>query len=221
LMGACVLTAVGTYARTGLISLLVLGFLMIIRTKNIFRNIAIVIALVGVGYLGVDDGWLQRMTTIGDETETSAMGRVAVWKWVLEYIAVKPWGGSFGMYLINRYDLDLIDGGILSVQAKAYHSIYFEILGETGVPGFSICVFLTIISLASLRSVRRRAAKSQIIWLSDMADNLTLMFLVYLAGGLFIGVGFQVMFFYLIAFSAILLNLFVIVKNATREAVNG
>lgn len=220
LMGACVLTAIGTYARTGLISLVVLGFLMVVRTKNIIRNMTLVIALVGVGYLGVDEGWIQRMTTIGDGTEKSAMGRVAVWKWVLEYVVVNPWGGSFGMYRVNQYDLTLIDGGVLSVQSKAYHSIYFEVLGETGVPGFVICIFLTIISFLSLRSVHREASKAGIGWLSDMAENLRLMFLVYLAGGAFIGVGFQVMFFYLIALSAILLNLMVVAKKAPQGLVN-
>jgi probable O-glycosylation ligase (exosortase A-associated) len=221
LMGACVLTSVGTYARTGLVSLLALGFFMIIRTKYIFRNIAIVIALVGVGYIGVSDDWLQRMTTIGDATESSAMGRVAIWKWVLQYIAVKPWGGSFGMYLISSYDLMLVDGEILSIKAKAYHSIYFEILGEVGIPGFLMFVALTLISFASLRSVRRGASESGAPWLSDLADNITLMFIVYLAGGLFIGVGFQVMFFYLVAFAAVLLNLLTRLNRSNQGGVNG
>jgi hypothetical protein len=82
-------------------------------------------------------------------------------------------------------------------------------------------VALTLISFASLRSVRRGASESGAPWLSDLADNITLMFIVYLAGGLFIGVGFQVMFFYLVAFAAVLLNLLTRLNRSNQGGVNG
>lgn len=204
---ACLLTSIGTYARTGLISIVVLGLLLLLRTKNIAKNFFVVLLMVSIAYLGVDDGWLARMTTIGDQTESSAMGRVAVWKWVLEYIQGNPWGGSFAMYIINNYSMPLADGTWLQVSAKAYHSIYFEILGETGVPG--LFLFLVLI-FSVLYSARRISNDDSLIgepWLRDLARHLQSMLLVYLAGGAFIGVGFQVTFYYIVALSVILINL--------------
>lgn len=203
----CLLTSIGTYARTGLISMAVLGLVLLLRTKNIIKNAAIVLLMMSIAYLGVDDGWLARMTTIGDQTESSAMGRVAVWRWVLEYIQANPLGGSFAMYLINHYSMPLADGTWIEVSAKAYHSIYFEILGETGVPGLFLFVVLVLSIILSTRRVCNDPRLMSEFWLVDLAKHLQTMLYVYLAGGAFIGVGFQVIFYYLVALSVILINL--------------
>jgi len=215
---ACVLTSVGTYARTGLVSMAALGFMVTLKSRHVFRNLFVVLVLAGVAYLGVDDGWLQRMTSISDDTESSAMGRVAVWKWVLEYIGTHPLGGSFAMYLINEYSMMLADGSYLSIRAKAYHSVYFEILGETGIPGFFMFVILAALSFFTFLKVKSKALQCKVEWLSDIAESSRLMLIVYMVGGLFIGVGFQVMFYYIVAISAILLNLLEFAeKNAVDE----
>lgn len=204
---ACVLTSIGTYARTGLISLVVLGGLLLLKTKNIFRNIFLVIALVVAAYFGVEDGWIERMLTIQDGTEASAMGRVAVWMWVLEYIPQNPWGGSFGMYRINSYDLLLPNGEYLSVAGKAFHSIYFEVLGETGIPGLVMYFLVILLAYRSLVVVRRKALGFGLQDLSALAEATRIALVVYLVAGLFIGVAFQFFLYYLVVISAVLINL--------------
>lgn len=215
---ACILTSIGTYARTGLISLVVLGGLLLLKTKNILRNIFLVILLVVAAYFGVEDGWIERMLTIQDGTEASAMGRVAVWKWVLEYIPHNPWGGSFGMYRINSYNLLLPNGEYLSVAAKAFHSIYFEVLGETGIPGLAMYLLVIALVYRSLVSVKQKALGLGLQDLSALAEATRIAMVVYLVAGLFVGVAFQFFLYYLLVISAVLVNIMRLQESKNESA---
>ncbi|MGE0099204.1 MAG: putative O-glycosylation ligase, exosortase A system-associated [Hydrogenophaga sp.] len=201
------LTSLGTYARTGLISMGVLGVLLILNSKNVFRNFVFV-ALAGVLALIISsDQWMTRMSTIGDGTEGSAMGRVAVWLWTLEYISTNPWGGSFESYMINETSLVLADGSTLAVDSKAFHSIYFEILGETGIPGLLLFLTITFLTFRSYVAFARPQGKESDGWRGDLGMRLKHTLLIYLAGGAFIGIGFQAYFYYLAALGVALINL--------------
>jgi len=201
------LTAIGTYARTALVCLAVLAACFIYYGKRRLLSVVLVLVLAGVVYPFIDAGWLDRMSSINDDSEISAMGRVAVWKWVLEYVATHPWGGSFEMYRINTYSMQLPDGSFLQVEGKAFHSIYFEMLGEGGVPGFAM--FLALIGLTIFAFMRHSKVLGVTgeIWLGDAGRYLLIATLVFLAGGAFIGVAFQSYFYYLAALSAAYANL--------------
>ncbi len=97
-------------------------------------------------------GWRPFAAIRGDE---SASTRLAVWKWTLGYVASNPFGGGFNAYLQNcfRYDLTLVEGSahdsriqqkVTTDRARAYHSSYFEMLGEQGWPG----LFLWLASIS-------------------------------------------------------------------------
>lgn len=201
------LTAIGTYARTALVCLAVLSACLVFYGKRRLLSILLIAILAAIAYQFIDAGWLERMSSINDDSETSAMGRVAVWKWVMEYVATHPWGGSFDMYRINTYAMELPDGSVLQVEGKAFHSIYFEMLGEGGIPGF--LMYATLIGLtlfAFMRHSRVLAATGE-PWLGDAGRYLLIATLVFLAGGAFIGVAFQSYFYYLAALSAAYTNL--------------
>lgn len=201
------LTAVGTYARTALVCLAVLGISFALFSKRKIWAMAflMLIAFIVLSFTG--DSWIDRMSSINDGSESSAMGRIAVWKWVVEYIAQHPLGGSFVMYVINSYSLPLSDGTILNIQGKAFHSVYFEMLGEGGVPGFFLYMTLIGLVLRSFLKYRTVVRSDSNAWLSDAGRYLLVSSLIFLAGGAFIGVAFQSYFYYLIALSAAYLNL--------------
>jgi putative inorganic carbon (HCO3(-)) transporter len=167
--------------------------------------IIVALSIIAVPFIDVD--WLERMYTINDDTEVSAMGRVAVWLWVIEYIATHPWGGSFDMFLINSYSMMLQDGTELTVMGKAFHSIYFEMLGEGGVPGFLMYAALIALTLSAFMRHKKVVLATKEKWLGDAGRYLLIATLVFLAGGAFIGVAFQSYFYYLVALSAAYLNL--------------
>lgn len=211
-----VLTSLGTFARTGMVSLLVLGIAMFITTKRkvLYSMLAIAAAVVAIGFMGAT--WQDRMTSSVDGNEGSAQGRVAVWLWTLDYVSSHPFGGSFDVYKINHFELPLPNGNILTVNAKAFHSIYFQVLGELGIPGALMFAALIIVTMVSLMKVRKIARQQDSLWLHDIANALLLSLLVYLAGGAFIGVAFQSYFYYLAALSAVVLGLAVKQANSTR-----
>lgn len=201
------MTAIGTYARTALVCLAVLSVCFVYYGKRRVLSITIVLVLAAIAYQFIDVNWLDRMSSINDDSEASAMGRVAVWMWVLEYVAAHPWGGSFDMYRINSYAMTLPDGSVLQVEGKAFHSIYFEMLGEGGVPGFLMYAALIGLTLFAFMRHGKVLATTGEHWLGDAGRYLLIATLVFLAGGAFIGVAFQSYFYYLAALSAAYANL--------------
>jgi probable O-glycosylation ligase (exosortase A-associated) len=206
-MVMALLTSVGTYARTGLVSIGVLGLLLILRSKNKVRYL-VVLSVAALIVMSVSsDQWVGRMSTIGDGSEGSAMGRVAVWMWTLNYVSTHPFGGSFDVFRINEMTMTLADGSLLAVEAKAFHSIYFEILGETGIPGFLLFLAIVLRARSYFVKAKKAVLKPDDAWLNDAGMYLLFTLYVYLAGGAFIGVGFQSYFYYLAALSVALWNL--------------
>ncbi|MBS1776332.1 MAG: putative O-glycosylation ligase, exosortase A system-associated [Bacteroidetes bacterium] len=201
------LSAIGTYARTALVCLVVLASCLIYYGKRRLVNVILVLIFVGVIYPFIGAGWADRMSSIDNNSEVSAMGRVAVWKWVIDYVKTHPWGGSFDMYRINSYTMDLPDGSVLTVANKAFHSIYFEVLGEGGIPGILIFIALIGVTIMTFMRHKKILEATGELWLGDAGRYLLISTLVFLAGGVFIGVAFQSYFYYLVALSAAYINL--------------
>ncbi|RJP64837.1 MAG: putative O-glycosylation ligase, exosortase A system-associated [Comamonadaceae bacterium] len=201
------LTAIGTYARTGLISIGVLGLLLILRSRHKVAYLVIVLVAGFLLSLITSDEWAGRMGTIGDDTENSAMGRVAVWFWTLEYIATHPLGGSFEVYRINQTALELSDGSVLMVAGKAFHSIYFEVLGETGIPGIVMYLLIVLLTRNAFARVASMKTGPDDVWINDAARYLLFTLYIFLVGGAFIGIGFQSYFYYLAALAVGILNI--------------
>lgn len=207
LIALCCSAAVGTYARTAMIGFLVVGAGMWVRSR---RKIGFTL-LLGVAALGisliVSDAWVSRISTIKDPTqESSANTRILVWKWTLDFVQDHPLGGGFSSYVVNRIVDMAPDGTVLSVQfGRAFHSIYFEVLGEHGWPGLALFLTIAVTSLLGLRSVIRRTRKvPDLQWSHDLAGAVQAATLTLLACGAFIGIAFQPMYWYLFALSAML-----------------
>ena len=77
-------------------------------------------------------------------------------------------------------------------QARAYHSSYFEMLGEQGFPGLGLWLLIHFGGLIRMEIVRRRYKKRDgAEWISGMANALQQAHLVYLVGSIFVGIAFQ------------------------------
>jgi O-antigen ligase len=139
------------------------------------------------------------------EVEGSAMGRVAAWKWTIGYVSDHPFGGSFDVFRINRFELELRDGTLLDIAGKAFHSIYFEILGELGVPGLVLFLLIVAVTILTLLTLKNNHSASH-AWSRDASLAILMAMIIYLVGGIFIGVAFQPYFYYLVAISVGLRN---------------
>lgn len=209
LIVVCCAAAVGTYARTALIGFFVVGAGMWIRSRHkIGFTVLLGIAALAIS-VAVSDAWVSRISTIKDPTkESSANTRFLVWRWTLDFVQDNPLGGGFSSYVINRIEDVAEDGTVLSVQfGRAFHSIYFEVLGEHGWPGFILFVAIAATALLGLRSIMRRTRKGKapgLEWCRDLAAALQTATLTLLVCGAFIGIAFQPMYWYLFALAAML-----------------
>lgn len=205
LIFACLLIPVGTSTRTGLLCIGLLGVLMLRDTKRriLYVSIAGVLGLVAVPFL--PSAFTQRMETIKTyQADASASTRIEVWKWTIAYAKDHPFGGGFEAYRQNKIRYDKVkvagEGASTTVETqlevdsgRAYHSAYFEMLGEQGYPGLAIWMMIQLAGLFRMEVVRRRYAREtgDLAWVSPLAAALQNAHFVYLLGAAFVAVAFQ------------------------------
>lgn len=215
LIFAALLIPVGTQARTGLVCIAVLALLFIRQTQRRFLYLsgAALVGLAAIPFL--PSAFSQRMETIQDyKADESAATRVAVWKWTWEFVQEHPFGGGFDAYRINkiRYDLPVVDengfdtGAVdrreIVDQGRAYHSSYFEMLGEQGFPGLFIWLLIHVGGVWRMEMVARmykRRNRPDESWVAPLATALQNAQIIYLVGSLFVGIAFQPFVYMLVA----------------------
>lgn len=203
---ACLLIPVGTQARTGLLCIGLLGVLSLRTVRRRFLYLALMGAagLMAIPFL--PQSFTARMSTIENhQADQSASTRVAVWLWTLDYVKDHPLGGGFEAYRGNRLTVQTRDveasGNTVAVEVdevedagRAYHSSYFEMLGEQGWPGLALWLWIQVLGLWQMERLRRqwagRSAPRE-SWQAPLATALQHAQLVYLLGSLFVGIAYQ------------------------------
>lgn len=203
---AALLVPIGTEARTGLLCIAALGGLMLRYTKQRFLFIA------GAGVLGLTalpflpQSYYERMSTLAQPSgDESASTRIAVWEWTIDYVAQKPLGGGFDAFRGNKFNYVMpvkqTDRNTTTVtyqpvedKGRAYHSSFFEMLGEQGWPGLIIWIALHLIGLWQMERIQRRwknAEDEAERWIAPLAAALQMGALIYLVGATFQGIAYQ------------------------------
>lgn len=248
IIASFLLVIVGAEARTGLVALALLaGLIWLGSRRKLLIACGMGLALVAALPF-VPQSFLERMSTIESfEADQSASTRIAVWKWTLDYVGGNPLGGGFDVYKINNVSITLQETTgsednrsttirTVTDRARAFHSSYFEVLGELGVPGFTMWVSLLIMFYLSARRMsrsdkqgRKEMRKSSAeaadddattVWVASFGRAMLKFLPVYMVGALFIGVAFNAVFYDLLA-------VFIAVKTVaartfeTQKAVAG
>ena len=194
----CLATIIGTTARTGLITIAgYIGFLSL-KLKNILRGILLLTVLAFVFVLFAPQSWKDRMNTMTNiENESSAMGRIVVWQWTWDFVKERPLlGGGFESFIANKYALKNYNENF-GDKAKAYHSIYFEVLGEHGYLGFLIYCWLIVWTIRKNAAIEKDPSLSD--WSRDLGKQMKHMIVIFCIGGAFIGIGYKPILFQLVA----------------------
>ena len=211
---ACLLIPIGTEARTGLVcaAFLVLLFLRHAKRRFLYAGLLGIAGLMAIPFL--PSSFTNRMDTIQNyQADQSASTRIAVWKWTWDYVQDHPLGGGFEAYRQNslRYDAKKIDGDgpvqevqrqVVTDEGRAYHSSYFEMLGEQGFPGLFVWLVLNfgcVLRMEILRRHYEKRTEEEVQWVAPYALAMQQGHLVYLVGSLFVGIAFQPFVFMLIA----------------------
>ncbi len=208
---AGLLIPVGTQARTGLLCIALLGVLSLrtVRNRFVYVGAMALVALVAVPFL--PQSFTSRMQTIENhQADRSASTRLAVWAWTLDYVKDHPLGGGFDSFRSNNLVIETRDaetsGNTTAVETntitdkgRAFHSSYFEMLGEQGWPGLALWLWLQVSGLWQMERLRLRWNKRAAVpgagpesrWQAPLASALQQAQLVYLLGSAFVGIAFQ------------------------------
>jgi putative inorganic carbon (hco3(-)) transporter len=217
LIFACLLIPVGTQARTGIICIAVLGIMLLryARYRMLYLGAAALVALAAAPFL--PSSFTDRADTIKNyKADESASTRLAVWAWTWEYVKEHPMGGGFDVYRQNRirYDIEQKDvpgqaadpyaptNNQVIDQGRAFHSSYFEMLGEQGFPGLIIWLIIQLGGVWRMEVISRLYRKRNHpdeTWVAPLATALQNSQIIYLVGSLFVGIAFQAFFFMLTA----------------------
>ncbi len=213
LIFACMLIPVGTQARTGIICIAVLGILMLRYVRYRLLYVAGIAILCAAAIPMLPQSFTQRSSTIKDyKADESASTRLAMWGWTWEFAKNHPLGGGFESYRQSKirydlqkskagpreeiiYDLPLDDAPREVIdEGRAFHSAYFEMLGEQGYPGLIIWLLIHfggIWRMEILSRIYRKRARADEAWVAPLATALQNAHIVYLVGSLFVGIAFQ------------------------------
>ena len=194
-MGLTIVAVFGSYSRGALIGLGVM-FLWMLRSSRHKTTIALA-AVFGVVALAqiMPESWYDRMNTISTyQADDSATGRFDAWKFAFRIALQRPLtGGGFHIYSDSARFMELVPD---APHARAFHSIYFEALGEHGFVGLAI--FLAIIGAGLLKtaSLRRLTRDDpERTWVYELASMTQVSIVGYVVAGAFLELTFLDLFY--------------------------
>jgi probable O-glycosylation ligase (exosortase A-associated) len=233
LIFACLLIPIGTEARTGLLCIALLGVLML---RDVKKRLTYLVGAASLGLLALPflpASYFERMSTLGAvHSDQSASTRMEVWMWTLDYAKSHPLGGGFDAYRGNKFTFDLPtvtrEGSSTSVtyqsiteEGRAFHSSYFEMLGEQGWVGLFLWLSLHLVGLVQMERIRKRWADRSLPseqWEGPLASALQFAQLIYLLGAAFQGIAYQPFVMMLIGLQIGLANYCSHRESLVREA---
>ena len=195
------IATIGTFARTGMVAGAVLFVLLFLESKKKMKMIGVVFLGLLAATPFLSEEYVTRMSTVQDVSqESSALGRIVVWRWTWDFVKENPYGGGFYAYRYNAGQLQKYvgEGEFFepNEKGKAFHSIIFEVLGEHGFPGLGLFLFLIVYALSIGRKIYRDEKFPD--WQRDMAKMISFSLIVYCVGGLFVGIAYLPYLYFLI-----------------------
>lgn len=195
---ACLLTVIGTQARTGLVALVALGVFYFFKSKSKLMYLLALPFVVGLMVIVAPAEWFDRMGTIQTAgQDASFMGRVESWQWGWNFALQHPiTGGGFHSYVLHRVATPLGEGYLEA------HNIFFETLADHGFPGLFLFVWLLLGSYLNCQAIRRRAKGiADLEWARNLAAMIQLAMVTFLAGSQLLSDATQSMSYELVAIS--------------------
>jgi len=194
----CLLTVVFTFSRGGFLTLSVVGFILLLRSKRpVLGSAVIVLGITAFFFMSseaIQTEYVDRIVSIGAYTEdSSAMSRLESWRLSWQVFLNYPVLGVGPENLVavfRRYAADPTDFHVA-------HNSYLQFLAETGAPG--LLLFLTILaaSLLQLQRLRRRGPP----WAVTYAGMIQISLIAFLTGGMFLNRAYFDLVYYVVAMS--------------------
>ncbi len=202
-----------TYSRSGFITLATLMLIMtVLRYIRLYQVVLAVVLFVGAIAV-VSPGYLARMETIGGinalfskdasvKADGATRGRVtemlAAFNVFLDYPLVGVGPGQYAKY----YSIDYMANPEISfrdiAKSRKAHTLYFELMAETGLLGFFTFMSVVAYVLYRLWRIRAKNLASRVAF-ANMATAFGLSITMYMISAVFLQLAYQRYFWLLIA----------------------
>lgn len=184
-MALTVLSILGTYSRGGLITIVIVTFLLIMKGRRRFSVLLLVLISLPLILNFMPQHWKNRMNGLESGhavASESFQGRVQSWQFAANVGVHHPLtGGGFGVWASNKMWNQYGPPGAVH---RAIHSIFFQVLGEQGLLGFTLYMTILWLTWRNLAIVRKRTrGDPQRRWLNDLAGFMQVSLAAYIVAG--------------------------------------
>jgi putative inorganic carbon (hco3(-)) transporter len=206
------ISIVGSFSRGAMLASCAMAGWLLIRSRHKLLTLVAVV-LIGAAALGVaPQSWFERMNTIKTyEEDGSATGRIDAWTFAFRMALQRPVVG--GGFLIND------DGELFmrlvpeAFKPRAFHSIYFEVMGEHGFVGLGLFLGLLALAMARTAGLRKAQRGPDTAWASDLTAMIQTSLVGYIVGGAFLNMAFFDLYYHLL----VLISLVAVVVSEPRR----
>ncbi|MBC7905695.1 MAG: putative O-glycosylation ligase, exosortase A system-associated [Rhodospirillaceae bacterium] len=205
-MALQVLTVLGSYSRGGMVALAVTAGYFWLRSK---RKVSLALAgavVFAISLSIMPPAFFERMDTIQDAAQDESFrGRLVSWQVCVLYARDHfPFGAGFSgterTAVYNSYFPDEF--------THAAHSIYFQVLGEHGVPGLLLYMAAIGLGFLNCRAVMRQTRdRPGYSWAYDLANMSGVSLLAFCTGGAALSMAYYDGFLMLLVLMAVLRKL--------------
>ncbi|MFZ5492343.1 MAG: putative O-glycosylation ligase, exosortase A system-associated [Pseudomonadota bacterium] len=188
-MGLTAIAILGSHSRGALLAIGAAGVFLWWKSRHKAMLAVLVLLMLPVAFLMMPQEWRDRMATISDyQNDASSMGRINAWGFAINAIKERPIVGvgyqGFTPEAFLHWAPDPTDW-------HDAHSIYFEVLGEQGIPG--LLIFLAILGLTWRNAgvvLRLARGDPDWLWAADLAAMIQVSLIAYMVGGTFLGLAY-------------------------------
>jgi probable O-glycosylation ligase (exosortase A-associated) len=174
----CILSTVGSQARTGAVCLAVLGAFYFVKSKRKMTFVMILPLLAALIYFVAPAGYFDRMNTIETHDDGSSLGRIDSWIWGWNFAIQHPiTGGGYHSYLLHQ------TGTIDHPSYLEAHNIFFETMADHGFVGLGLLMLLLFGTIVNCQTLSRRARRvPELAWAVNLGAMLQLAMWTFIAG---------------------------------------
>ncbi|MDT7953407.1 MAG: putative O-glycosylation ligase, exosortase A system-associated, partial [Acetobacteraceae bacterium] len=191
--GLGTVTVIATYSRGGFIGMIVLGLMLLKGSRYKIRAL-IALAVVGVViFATLPENYLDRMHTITDATADDSFAvRLLAWKINFLMALNHPFLGSgpYASLVWTNWSAHLgvattwLFNSPLVLRTYVAHSIYFQVLGDTGFLGLGLFLLMLFTAWVKTIQTQRVARRDPALrWSADLARALQMSLVVYCVSG--------------------------------------
>jgi len=184
-LGLTFVAIIGTYSRGAMVGMAAMLLFLWLKSRQRFVLAIVFAGLIGGGLAFMPAQWMARMNTINDsKKDDSAQGRLDAWLLAIKIAQDSPIvGGGFKVSTSQELWAKYRPGKTV----RAFHSVYFEMLGGHGFVGLAIFLMLGISTMQTgRRIIRMTRRRPELTWARDLAAMIQVGLVGYAVAGAFL-----------------------------------